>query len=77
MRRNLYEEGDTGSIGGFPANGFVQAQIDGHSNSHSEQGAEELPGREAKENGFLVLAYFLGNHNFQTHHPFGLEFWEI
>ncbi len=47
----------------------AQQQVDGYSDPHSEQGAEKLPGGQAEENAFLVLAYFFGNFDFDVANP--------
>lgn len=54
---------------GLFANHGAKAQIDGHGDSHGNNGAEELPGREAKEDTLLVLADFLGNFDFDNCSP--------
>lgn len=57
-----------------PARGLLaqhgtQQQVNAHGQSHREQGAEELPGGQAEENAFLVLAYFFGNFDFDNGSP--------
>ena len=57
-----------------PARGLLaqrgaQQQVGGHGDSDGKQGAEELPGGQAEENAFLMLAYFFGNFDFDNGSP--------
>ena len=57
-----------------PARGFLaqhraQQQGGAHGQPYGEQGAEELPGGQAEENAFLMLAYFFGNFDFDNGSP--------
>jgi len=57
---------DTHPARGLLAQHGTQQQVNAHGQSHREQGAEELPGGQAEENAFLVLAYFFGNFDFDN-----------
>lgn len=55
---------------GFLADGGAEAEIDGDGDPHGDYSAEKLPGGEAEENAFLVLADFFGNFEFDVDVPF-------
>ena len=53
---------------------IAQQQVDGHGDPHGEQGAEKLPGGQAEENAFLVLADFFGNFDFHIEFHFLIDY---
>lgn len=48
------------------ADGRTKAQVYGYGDSYGSDGAEELPGGEAKKDALLVLADFFGNFDFDS-----------
>ncbi len=57
---------DAHPVRGFLPGHGAQQQVDGHGDPHGGQGAKELPGGQAEENAFLVLADFFGNFDFDN-----------
>ena len=59
---------DAEPAGRFPPNHRAQKQVHACGDSHCENGAEELPGRQAEENALLVLPDFFRNFYFDKCH---------
>lgn len=57
---------DAGPAGGFLVGNGFQEKVHAHSHPNSQDRTEELPGGQAEEDGFLVLAHFLGDLNFHV-----------
>ena len=57
---------DTGPAGSFLAGNGFQEEVHTYSHSHGQDCADKLPGGQAEENAFLVLAHFFRNFDFHA-----------
>lgn len=54
---------------GFFSYDLVQSEINTGGDANSQSGTDKLPGGQAEEDSFLVLAYFFGDFDFDSSLP--------